>query len=116
MFNQANEHFTNQKYEVNVWITWIIKNARYGVLGQAYLGKGILEDTLGDCNCDSNIQLYYVKSVESITVYGLSYSIDLKHVEELYKLCIHHYPIIFLLSSKLILEKSNHILKNENKN
>ena len=73
---------TNKKYEANVWITWVVRNIGEGVLGHAHLGKGVVEVTLGDYNCDGSFQLYDVKSVEAIMTHELGHSIGLKHVEE----------------------------------
>ena len=73
---------TNKKYEANVWVTWVIRNIGEGVLGHAHLGKGVVEVTLGDYNCDGSFQLYDVKSVEDIMTHELGHSIGLHHVEE----------------------------------
>jgi hypothetical protein len=73
---------TNKKYEANVWVTWVIRNIGEGVLGHAHLGKGVVEVTLGDYNCDGSFQLYDVKSVEEIMTHELGHSIGLHHVEE----------------------------------
>jgi len=45
------------------------------------LGKGVVEVTLGDYNCDGSFQLYDVSSVETMT-HELGHSIGLKHVSE----------------------------------
>jgi len=73
---------TNSKYEANVWITWVVRNLGEGVLGHAHIGKGVVEVTLGDYNCDGSFQLYDVKSVEAIMTHELGHSIGLKHVTE----------------------------------
>jgi len=73
---------TNLKYEANVWITWVVRNIGEGVLGHAHIGKGVVEVTLGDYNCDGSFQLYDVKSVEAIMTHELGHSIGLKHVTE----------------------------------
>ena len=73
---------TNKKYEANVWVTWVIRDIGEGVLGHAHLGKGVVEVTLGDYNCDGSFQLYDVKSVEDIMTHELGHSIGLHHVEE----------------------------------
>jgi len=73
---------TNLKHEANVWVTWVVRNIGEGVLGHANLGKGIVEVTLGDFNCDGSFQLYDVKSVETIMTHELGHSIGLKHVED----------------------------------
>ncbi len=88
---------TNQKHEANVWVTWVVRDLcsdelqkkaeRAGIepckpdqiLGHAHLGKGIVEVTLGDYNCDGSFQLYDVKSVESIMTHELGHSIGLQH-------------------------------------
>jgi len=73
---------TNLKHEANVWITWVVRNLGDGVLGHAHVGKGVVEVTLGDYNCDGSFQLYDVKSVEAIMTHELGHSIGLKHVTE----------------------------------
>jgi len=73
---------TNLKHEANVWITWVVRNLGEGVLGHAHVGKGVVEVTLGDYNCDGSFQLYDVKSVEAIMTHELGHSIGLRHVTE----------------------------------
>lgn len=73
---------TNMKSEANVWVTWVIRDLGEGVLGHAHLGKGIVEVTLGDYNCDGSFQLYNVQSVEKIMTHELGHSIGLPHVED----------------------------------
>ena len=73
---------TNKKYEANVWVTWVVRDIGEGVLGHAHLGKGVVEVTLGDYNCDGIFQLYDVNSVEAIMTHELGHSIGLKHVNE----------------------------------
>jgi tetratricopeptide (TPR) repeat protein len=73
---------TNKKFEANVWITWVVRDIGEGVLGHAHLGKGVVEVTLGDYNCDGSFQLYDVKSVESIMTHELGHSVGLQHVED----------------------------------
>ncbi len=73
---------TEKKHEANVWITWVVRDIGQGVLGHAHLGKGVVEVTLGDYNCDGSFQLYDVDSVETIMTHELGHSIGLKHVEE----------------------------------
>ncbi len=73
---------TNLKHEANVWVTWVVRDIGEGVLGHAHLGKGVVEVTLGDYNCDGSFQLYDVDSVETIMTHELGHSIGLKHVEE----------------------------------
>jgi len=74
--------FTNQKSEANVWVTWIVRDLGQGVLGHAHLGKGIVEVTLGDYECDGSFQLYNVASVEKIMTHELGHSIGLGHTED----------------------------------
>ncbi len=62
---------TNAKHEANVWVTWVVRDIGEGVLGHAHLGKGVVEVTLGDYNCDGSFQLYDVKSVEAIMTHEL---------------------------------------------
>lgn len=73
---------TNLKHEANVWVTWVIRDIGTGVLGHAHIGKGVVEVTLGDYNCDGSFQLYDVNSVETIMTHELGHSIGLKHVNE----------------------------------
>ena len=73
---------TNSKHEANVWVTWVVRDIGEGVLGHAHLGKGVVEVTLGDYNCDGSFQLYDVKSVETIMTHELGHSIGLKHVTD----------------------------------
>jgi len=73
---------TNLKHEANVWVTWVVRNIGDGVLGHAHLGKGVVEVTLGDYNCDGSFQLYDVNSVETIMTHELGHSIGLKHVTD----------------------------------
>ena len=72
----------NSKHEANVWVTWVVRNLGEGVLGHAHIGKGVIEVTLGDYNCDGSFQLYDVKSVDAIMTHELGHSIGLKHVTE----------------------------------
>jgi len=83
--NQSAEiqfEITNVRHEANVWVTWVVRNLGDGVLGHAHLGKGVVEVTLGDYNCDGSFQLYDVESVETIMTHELGHSIGLKHVSE----------------------------------
>ena len=73
---------TKLKYEANVWITWVVRDIGDGVLGHAHIGKGVVEVTLGDYNCDGSFQLYDVNSVETIMTHELGHSIGLKHVDD----------------------------------
>jgi len=73
---------TNLKHEANVWVTWVVRNIGDGVLGHAHIGKGVVEVTLGDYNCDGSFQLYDVNSVETIMTHELGHSIGLNHVSE----------------------------------
>lgn len=73
---------TNQKHEANVWITWVVRDIGQGLLGHAHLGKGVVEVTLGDYNCDGIFQLYDVKTIEKIMTHELGHSIGLEHVSD----------------------------------
>lgn len=73
---------TNLKHEANVWVTWVVRNIGDGVLGHAHIGKGVVEVTLGDYNCDGSFQLYDVNSVETIMTHELGHSIGLKHISD----------------------------------
>jgi hypothetical protein len=73
---------TTQKHEANVWVTWVVRDIGQGVLGHAHLGKGVVEVTLGDYNCDGSFQLYDVKTVEQIMTHELGHSIGLEHASE----------------------------------
>ena len=73
---------TSLKHEANVWVTWVVRDIGEGVLGHAHLGKGVVEVTLGDYNCDGSFQLYDVKSVETIMTHELGHSIGLTHVTD----------------------------------
>lgn len=73
---------TSLKSEANVWVTWVVRDIGEGVLGHAHLGKGIVEVTLGDYNCDGRFQLYDVKTVQQIMTHELGHSIGLTHVTD----------------------------------
>ena len=73
---------TRLKHEANVWVTWVVRNIGDGVLGHAHIGKGVVEVTLGDYNCDGSFQLYDVQSVETIMTHELGHSIGLKHIDD----------------------------------
>jgi tetratricopeptide (TPR) repeat protein len=73
---------TNLKHEANVWVTWVVRDIGDGVLGHAHLGKGVVEVTLGDYNCDGSFQLYDVNSVETIMTHELGHTVGLNHVSE----------------------------------
>jgi tetratricopeptide (TPR) repeat protein len=73
---------TKQKSEANVWVTWVVRNIGEGVLGHAHIGKGVVEVTLGDYNCDGKFELYDVKTVEKIMTHELGHSIGLEHVSD----------------------------------
>ncbi|QUC65210.1 tetratricopeptide repeat protein [Nitrosopumilus sp. K4] len=72
----------DQKYDANVWVTWVVRELGEGVLGHAHLGKGVVEVTLGDYNCDGSFQLYDVNTVEKIMTHELGHSIGLPHVTD----------------------------------
>lgn len=72
----------NQKQDANVWVTWVVRDIGQGVLGHAHLGKGVVEVTLGDYNCDGSFQLYDVKTVEKIMTHELGHSIGLEHTSD----------------------------------
>ena len=73
---------TGKKNDANVWITWVVRSLGEGVLGHAHLGKGVVEVTLGDYNCDGSFQLYDVNSVEKIMTHELGHSLGLPHVKD----------------------------------
>lgn len=73
---------TTQKHEANVWITWVVRDIGQGVLGHAHFGKGVVEVTLGDYNCDGSFQLYDVQTVEQIMTHELGHSIGLEHTSD----------------------------------
>ena len=79
---QMKFEITEKKHEANVWVTWIVRNIGDGVLGHAHLGKGIVEVTLGDYNCDGSFELYDIKTVEQIMTHELGHSIGLRHVSD----------------------------------
>ena len=74
--------FTNLRHEANVWVTWVVRDLGEGVLGHANIGKGVVEITLGDYNCDGSFQLYDVNSVEYIMRHELGHSVGLLHDKE----------------------------------
>lgn len=73
---------TGLKHEANVWVTWVVRDIGEGVLGHANLGKGAVEVTLGDYNCDASFQLYDVNSIETIMTHELGHSIGLEHSKD----------------------------------
>ncbi|NIM25339.1 MAG: matrixin family metalloprotease [Nitrosopumilaceae archaeon] len=81
---QANIEFEiiREKHEANVWVTWVVRDLGQGVLGHANFGKGIVEVTLGDYNCDGSFQLYDVSTVQKIMTHELGHSIGLPHVTD----------------------------------
>ncbi|MEJ2261512.1 MAG: matrixin family metalloprotease, partial [Nitrosopumilaceae archaeon] len=73
---------TQSKKDANIWVTWVVRNLGEGVLGHAHLGKGVVEVTLGDYNCDGSFQLYDVSSVKDIMTHELGHSIGLPHLQD----------------------------------
>ena len=73
---------TKEKQNANIWVTWVIRDIGEGVLGHAHLGKGVVEVTLGDYNCDGSFQLYDVSTVEKIMTHELGHSVGLAHVND----------------------------------
>ncbi len=73
---------TQNKKDANIWVTWVVRSLGEGVLGHAHLGKGVVEVTLGDYNCDGSFQLYDVSSVKDIMTHELGHSIGLPHLED----------------------------------
>lgn len=73
---------TQNKRDANIWVTWVVRSLGEGVLGHAHLGKGVVEVTLGDYNCDGSFQLYDVSSVKDIMTHELGHSIGLPHLED----------------------------------
>lgn len=73
---------TNLKHDANIWVTWVVRDIGSGVLGHAHLGKGVVEVTLGDYNCDGRFQLYDVSSVERIMTHELGHSVGQIHVND----------------------------------
>ena len=89
--------YTNLQHEANVWVTWVVRELctedvqerqiRQGnepckaneILGHAHVGKGVVEVTLGDFNCDGSFQLYDVETVKEIMTHELGHSIGLGH-------------------------------------
>ena len=73
---------TQNKKDANIWVTWVVRSLGEGVLGHAHLGKGVVEVTLGDYNCDGRFQLYDVESVKNIMTHELGHSIGLPHLQD----------------------------------
>ncbi|MEM2160182.1 MAG: M57 family metalloprotease [Candidatus Nitrosotenuis sp.] len=71
--------YTDSKSDANIWVTWTVRKLGEGVLGHAHIGKGVVEVTLGDYNCDGSFQLYDVASVEKIMTHELGHAIGLGH-------------------------------------
>ena len=70
---------TEDKFEANVWVTWVVRNLGEGVLGHATLGKGVVEVAIGSYGCDGSFQLFGVNTVEYIMTHELGHSISLGH-------------------------------------
>jgi hypothetical protein len=70
---------TEERFEANVWVTWVVRNLGEDVLGHATLGKGVVEVVIGSYGCDGSFQLFGVDTVEYIMTHELGHSISLGH-------------------------------------
>jgi len=75
----AKFYTTTEKFEANVWVTWVVRDLGEGVLGHANLGKGVVEVAIGGYGCDGSFQLFDTDTVEYIMTHELGHSIGLKH-------------------------------------
>jgi len=75
----AKFYTTKEKFEANVWLTWVVRDLGEGVLGHANLGKGVVEVAIGGYGCDGSFQLFDTDTVEYIMTHELGHSIGLKH-------------------------------------
>ena len=75
----AKFYTTDQKFDANVWVTWVVRDLGEGVLGHANLGKGVVEVAIGSYNCDGSFQLFDTDTVEYIMTHELGHSIGLTH-------------------------------------
>ena len=72
----------NSKAEVNVWVTWVVRNLGEGVLGHANLGKGVAEVAIGGYGCDGSFQLFSTNTVEEIMTHELGHSLGFAHSDD----------------------------------
>jgi len=79
--NDVKVHFipTQKKSDSNLWVTWVVRDLGEGVLGHAFLNKGVVEVALGGYGCDGSFQLFDVDTVETIMTHELGHGIGLKH-------------------------------------
>ena len=69
--------YTNDKYDANVWVMWIVRDIE--ALGHATLGKGIVEVTIGNFACNGDFELLDLDTVEYIMKHEIGHSIALQH-------------------------------------
>ena len=70
---------TDNKFEANVWVTWVVRDLGEGVLGHANLGKGVVEVAIGSYGCDGVFQLFDNDTVEYIMTHELGHSLGFGH-------------------------------------
>ena len=75
----AKFYVTDQKFDANVWVTWVVRDLGEGVLGHANLGKGVVEVAIGGYGCDGSFQLFGIDTVEYIMTHELGHSLGLYH-------------------------------------